>query len=228
MDTKYKFTDSNFLSKMAKLENLLEKYNGVVIGGAAVSLLYCERIKEVYNERNKSFDLKDKVIKSNLEKFLRETADVDIIMEGVLGGEVISQIKNDFGISNIERIGNEYKISDPVTNSPHVSAYFIEDNEKDRLNHFYESVLEEKVEISLKNGKREIKSYSVSPKNIILMKLLSIPHRVGGKEFNDFEDIDKIKSLYKIDLNEVSEWAEEKGIFSEIKKGLEIYLSRRE
>jgi hypothetical protein len=228
MDLKYKFIDSNFLNKIVNLKNLLEKYNGVVIGGAAVSMLYCERIKEVYNERDKIFDLKDRTIKNNLEKFLRETADIDIIIDGIFREDMMLQIKNDFGISNIEKVGDEYKISDPVANSPHVSAYFIGDNKKDRLNNFYESVLKEKVEISLSNGKREIKSYSASPKNLILMKLLSIPHRVGGKEFNDFDDIDKIKSLYKIDLNEVSELAEEKGIFSDIKRGLEIYLSRKE
>ncbi len=228
MDLKYKFADSNFLSKISKSENMLRNYNGVIIGGAAVSLLYCAKVKDVYEKMGKIFDLKDKAIKGNLEKFLRETADIDIIMDGFLGEDIISQIKNDFGISNIERIGNEYKISDPISNSPHLSAYFIQDNEKDRLNHFYESMLEEKVEIRLKNGKKEITSYSVSPKNLILMKLLSIPHRVGGKEFNDFDDIDKISALYKINLSEVSELAKEKGIFSEIKKGLGIYLSTKE
>jgi len=216
---KFDFFEKENIKKLNLVNEFLKDGNmdGCVIGGNSVSANYVNKVYGITKNINY------KLIQ-NLSKYLRPTADIDIVVIGEPNDFFYSNIRNYFGSeSEIEMIGEEIDVFDLTKRSPYLSFYFTSYSENNNsINSvFYENVVKNSrnINISSKENKMHLDCAFSENLDTLLMKLISFPHRNSEKKQNDLRDIKLLNPIIDfLDLETLGIDLEQRGLATEMQK----------
>lgn len=224
------FFNINNLKTISNITKLLNESNleGCIIGGNAVSTQY---VSEVYKRIGSEND--ESKIYNSLKDITRDTADVDMIVNGKLTDEFLEKLKEYYSTEiSIRRIGDYAEVHDSGNNNPHLSIYFSgnEDNTHNELNQYYKQIASNSETKKLVIKKKEYNIRIAKKEDLILLKLQSLPDRIHQiKKKHDLIDLNRLfpfveKKLDEIiKSNNVLEGQKMQKYILKIKKGIEIF-----
>jgi hypothetical protein len=222
---KYFFNDRNNLRALNNLTSMLDdlKLEGCVIGGNAVSANYINFIQE----KLKKFDLYKNSEK--IKHFSRETADIDIVINGEKPKKFEECLVKYFGKTGF-KIGKSNELDITIDDeSPYLSFHFIEKN-PDSQSEYFRYFVKNAKELSFELKKNKYTCRVANPLDLALMKLKSCDERVTeSKKKTDLFDLNILLITNIFTLSQIIKRAKEIGYDKrygiKLKKSLAAYAN---
>jgi hypothetical protein len=222
---KYFFNDINNLRVLDNLTSFLDEsgLEGCVIGGNAVSANYINFIQQ----KIRNFDLYD--YNKNIKNFSRETADIDIVINGQKPDNFEELILKYFGKTDF-KTGKSNELDLTINNeTPYLSFHFIEKN-KDSQSKYFGNFVENAKDLSFISNKKTYNCRAADPLDLVIMKLKSCDERVTeSKKENDLFDLNILININKYTVSQIKNRAMEIGYNesyeNKIKKSLFSYVN---